>query len=222
MAKTLAELTSELQDEQLPTAGEELGDLPSFGGGFRDPLPVGSYRGKLPVDLQGCWDTFPTPEKRPPQRVKLILDNEHPIVITQSPQGKHNGEAYTTRLTNNERKRGKGGSVVASDFDYLLRAFKETAKPKTNSDYIKAVQKHAGKEFGFDIRYSWRCSKDRDIRVRDGNGQLQTVEGKKGCGAAYYLENVEKNADGSYPVEVNCDECGALLRAFDNLDNIRA
>jgi hypothetical protein len=84
------------------------------------------------------------------------------------------------------------------------------------------VQKHAGKEFGGDLRYSWRCDKTRDIRARDANGQVQTIEGKPGCGEAYYQEDVPKNPDGSTPYEVTCNNCGALLRAFANLDNIRS
>jgi hypothetical protein len=221
MAKSLQELAGELQDEQLPTAGEELDDLPQFGG-WTPPPPPGMYRFRLPTDMQGIWDTFPTPEKRPPQRVKMILDQEHPLTITQSPGGKHNGEPFTTRLTNNERKRGRGGAVVASDFDYLLRAFKETTKPRSNGEYIKAMQKHAGKEFGGDIRYSWRCDKTRDVRVRDSQGQIQVIDGKPGCGATYYQDDVSKGQNGEVPFEVTCEDCGALLRAFANLDNIRS
>ena len=87
---------------------------------------------------------------------------------------------------------------------------------------MQKVSAHAGQEFGADLRYSWRCSKDRDVRARDGQGQVQLIEGKKGCGEAFYQEDVPKNADGSVPYEINCGQCGALLRAFGNLDNLRA
>ena len=52
--------------------------------------------------------------------------------------------------------------------------------------------------------------------------QVQVVEGKKGCGEAYYQEDVPKSADGQVPYEINCGNCGALLRAFANLDNLRS
>jgi hypothetical protein len=218
MGKTLQEL--QLKDEAMPTAGDDLGELPTFGT-FSPPPPAGAYRFKLPTVLTGIWDTFDVPEKTPPQRVKAIFDREHPLLIIQSPGGKHNQEPFETRLTNNERKRGKGGSVVASDLDYVLRACGVSKKPKNNREYMVAVQQQGGKEFGADIRYSWRCSKDRDVRVRDAAGQFQVIEDKKGCGTAYYQEDVGK-VNGEVPYEVTCEQCGATLRAFPNLDNIRS
>jgi hypothetical protein len=83
------------------------------------------------------------------------------------------------------------------------------------------VQRHGGREFGADLRYSWRCSKDRDIRVRDPQGQVQIIEGKRGCGEAFYESDVPKTNAGDTPYEIVCGSCGALLRAFANLDNIR-
>ena len=221
MGKSIQELAGELKDEALPTAGEELDDLPQFGG-FAPPPPPGAYRFKMPQDCSQIFDLIDVPDKTPPQRVRANFDRDHPLLIVQSPQGKSNNEPFETRLTNNERGRGKDKAVVASDFDYLLRAFKETAKPGNNRGYMQAIMRHGGKEFGADVRYSWRCSKDRDIRVKDGQGQVQLVENKKGCGAAFYQEDVPKAADGVVPTEITCGQCGALLRAFANLDNIRS
>lgn len=221
MGKSMAELAGQLKDEVLPTSGQDLDDLPTFGS-FTPPPPPGAYRFQLPGDLSAIWDLFDTPEKTPPQRVKATFDRDHPLLIVQSPQGKSNNEPFETRLTNNERKRGKGGEVVASDMDYLLRALGEKQKPKSNREYIQIVQRHVNKQFGADLRYSWRCSKDRDIRARDTAGQVQVVEGHKGCGEAYYQEDVPKSADGSVPYEITCGNCGALLRAFANLDNLRS
>ena len=86
---------------------------------------------------------------------------------------------------------------------------------------MTVLQQQGGKQFGADIRYSWRCSKDREIRVRDGAGAIQPIDGKNGCGAVYYQEDVVK-VNGEVPYEVTCEQCGALLRAFPNLDNIRS
>ena len=222
MGKTLQELAGQLKDEVLPTAGQDLDDLPTFGS-FAPPPPPGAYRFKLPLDLSSVWDLIDVPDKQPPQRVRMTLDRDHPLLIVQSPQGKSNGEPFETRLTNIERGRGKDKTVVASDLDYLLRAVGEKGgKPKNNRDYMATVQRHAGQEFGADLRYSWRCSKDRDIRARDGVGQVQVVEGKKGCGESYYQEDVPKGPDNLVPYEITCGQCGALLRAFANLDNMRS
>lgn len=221
MGKSLQELAGLLKDEPLPTAGQDLDDLPTFGG-FTPPPPPGAYRFKLPMDLSAIWDLIDVPDKQPPQRVRANFDRDHPLLIVQSPKGASNGEPFETKLTNNERGRGKGKEVVASDLDYLLRAFGDKGKPGNNRGYMQAIAKHAGKEFSADIRYSWRCSKDRDIRARDSAGQVQVVEGKKGCGEGYYQEDVPKGPNGEVPYEINCGSCGALLRAFGNLDNMRA
>ncbi len=216
MAKSLEDLG--LKEEALPTAGQDLADLPEFGA-FTPPPQPGPFRFKLPMDLSALYDVFDIPDKG--QRVKVIFDRDHPLVIVQSLNGTYNGQPFETRLTNNERERGKRGSgIIASDFDYLLRGLGEKVKPKSNREYIEALKHHAGQEFSADLRYSWRCSVERDIRVRDQNGAIQTVENQKGCGEGYYQEDVPKNQDGTTPYEVTC-RCGALLRAFANLDNIR-
>lgn len=220
MGKSIQELAGTLKDEVLPTSGQDLEDLPQFGG-FAPPPPPGAYRFQLPADLASVWEVFDVPEKTPPQRVRAIFDRDHPLLIVQSPQGKSNGEPFETRLTNNERGRGKDKIVTASDLDYVLRALGEKTKPTNNRSYMQTLQKHAGQQFGADLRYSWRCSKDRDIRARDSAGQVQVVEGKKGCGESYYQEDVPKSPAGEVPYEINCGSCGALLRAFANLDNIR-
>jgi len=111
--------------------------------------------------------------------------------------------------------------------DYLLRALTEKTSPKTNKEYAEALQRHGGKEFGADLRYSWQCSEKRNIRVavldpttKQRTG-VQEVEGKPGCGNSFYNEDVPNNPDGTKPHEVTCP-CGALLRAFANLENFRA
>ena len=218
MAKTLTDL--KLKDEPLPTAGQSLDDLPQFGG-FPPPPQPGSYRFRLPSDLSSIWDVF-TPDAAKGERVVAIFDQATPLFTVVSPGGKTNGQPFQTRLNNNERPRGKGGAGgTHSDFDYLLAAFDPAQpKPKSNREYIERIRQLAGREFGGDIRWSWRCSKDRNIRVVDLSGATQEVEGKKGCGEAYYQEDVDRQPNGEYSQQLRC-KCGAILRAFANLDNIR-
>ena len=220
MGKSLSDL--QLKEEALPTAGQDLGDLPEFGT-FREPPQPGSYRFQLPDDLSAIWDVYDTPTKTPPQRIRAVFDKDHPLVIVQSANGRYNGEPFETRLSNEERGRGKSG-VIASDMDYLLRALGVKQKPGSNRAYIDAVKTQQGKTFGADIRFSWKCSESRNIRVKDAQGALQEVEGKKGCGAAYYQEDLPnhgKGPDGQVPTQIQCT-CGAVLRSFANLDNIRS
>lgn len=218
MGKSLQDLG--LKDEALPHSGQSLADLPEFGTWAPPPQP-GPYRFQLPRDLSAIYDVFDVKDRG--QRIRVQFDREHPLLITQSLGGKSNGQPFETRISNLERNRGKKGSgVVASDFDYLLRGLGERQTPQGNRGYIQALQQHAGQEFGADLTYSWMCSEERDIRTRDEHGATQVVEGTKGCGAKYYQQDVDKQPDGSVPYEISCAKCGALLRAFANLENFRA
>lgn len=231
--KSLQEL--ELKDEGTVVPGDALADLPTFGN-FTPPPQPGAFRFKLPANLNSCYEAYDTPTKVPPQRVRILFDGDHPLEITQSQGAKYNGTPFQTRLSNEERKRGKDAAIVASDWDYLLRALGETTKPTRlvagvkvpdNKGYIEATKKHAGKEFGGDIRYSWKCASDRNIRVEQKDPAsgartgVQEVENQKGCGNSFYGDDVPRQPDGTTPLEITC-QCGALLRAFANLDNLRA
>lgn len=221
MGKSLQDLG--LKEEALPTAGQALADLPEFGS-FREPPQPGAYRFKLPTDLSSVYDVYDTPTKTPPQRIRAVFDKDHPLTIVQSPGGRANNDPFETRISNEERARGKDKSIVASDMDYVLRALKVETKPGSNKGYVEVMKLQGGKEFSADIRYSWKCSKDRDIRVKDAAGAVQVVEGRKGCDTAFYQEDLPnggKDASGNVPTQIQCT-CGALLRCFANLDNIRS
>lgn len=219
MGKSLQDLG--LKDEVMPTAGQDLSDLPEFGQ-FKIPPQPGTYRFRLPTDMSHIWDVYDTPNMVPDQRIRATFDRDHPLLIVQSKLERYNGEPFETRLSNQERKRGKDASIVASDMDYLLRAFGVKLKPNGNKAYISAVSAHAGKEFTADIRYSWRCSVDRNIRVKDAAGQNAEVENQRGCGNAFYQEDMtQRLPNGDIPNEIQCS-CGAVLRGFANLDNYRA
>ena len=219
MGKSLQELG--LKDEALPTAGQDLSDLPEFGA-FRIPPQPGPFRFKLPGDMSAIYDVFDTPQLTPPQRIRAVFDRDHPLLIVQSLNNRYNGEPFETRLSNQERPRGKDKSVVASDMDYLLRALKVDKKPGSNKAYVEALKAQGGKEFSADIRYSWKCSQDRNIRVKDQAGNVVEVENQKGCGESYYQEDVpQREANGDVPTTITC-QCGNVIRAFANLDNFRA
>lgn len=222
--KSLSEL--ELKDEPLPAGSLE--DMPEFGG-FSAPPQPGPYRFRLPSDLTKVWDVFDVTSKG--QRVKMVFDRDNPLLIIQSFDGKSNGDTFQTRLSNMERKRGKDGPEL-SDLDYLLKALEPTRtdRPKSNKAYIESLKGHGGKEFAGDISYNYSCNEQKKIRAYVGE-QLQELD-KMGCGWRYYTGTgtpnpakktgyVGKQADGTYPTEVTC-QCGAVLRAFANLDNIRA
>jgi hypothetical protein len=217
--KSLAEL--DLKDEELPPM--PLDDLPTFGGVPTPPQP-GAYRFKLP-DMAKVYDTYDTPKG---VRLKVVFDRDHALQITTSPGGKANGETFQTQLNGLERERGKDKAVSASDLDYLIRALGVKTRPASMKAYVELLQTFSGREFGADLSFSWNCNGNRNIRMLDASGR--NVEGDKpGCGRKYYQsdktnkpdQKIERGTNGEYPVELACS-CGGIVRAFANLDNLRA
>ena len=231
--KSLSEL--ELKDEVIPE--QALDNLPEYGA-FAPPPQPGPYKFRLPAALDAIWDVIDvTIRGQVVQRVVAFFEQADQLLIVGSPGGQYNGDLLRTRLNNAERNRGNG--IEASDLDYLLRAFGEKKRPTTNRGYIDAVSAHAGQEFGADIRFSYSCNPNKPIRVYDPvSGELTPVEGHNGCEWRYYSGSGKTNAEkkigyvskspvaGSeppvqaYPLEIQC-QCGAVLRAFANLENIR-
>lgn len=209
--------------------------MPDQFGGFAPPPPPGPYRFKLPADLSGIWDTFDYLKGNPPgKRLSAVFDDAHPLTILQSPGAEHDGEPFTTKITNAERKRGKKDDLTAqtvSDMDYMNRdVWGVQTKPKGgNVGYAQEFLKHAGTEFAADVEWSWKCSASKPIYVDNGQGGLQEVPNQLGCGTAYYQKDVDRvlsnpedpNSPKIFPLRIGCT-CGGNVRAFANLVRFRA
>lgn len=207
-----------LKDEAMPA--QSFDDLPEFGG-FTPPPQPGPYRFQLPGNLSKVWEVYDWADKG--QRLRMLLDKDAPLLIVQSPGGRSNNDTFQTRISNQERKRGKDGPE-ASDMDYLLKALGEKARPKNNREYVAAITKNAGKEFGADIEYSYVCNDKKNIWVYESeaeNAKLIEVENKPGCGKKYYQKDVTKSEDGTFPHQIECT-CGGMVRCFANVSNFRA
>lgn len=218
--KSLQELG--LKDEALPA--QTFDDLPEFGT-FQQPPQPGHYRFKLPGNLTKVFEPV---DSQKGQRIRVIFDKDAPLTILQAKDPKVVGDTFQTRLTNVERKRGKDGPEV-SDLDYLLKACGEKTRPTSNKAYAEALMRQVNKEFGAEITYSWQCSKDRNIRVYNADGKIEEVENHPGCERKFYQadktnkpeQKIDRQADGTYPYEISCP-CGGVVRAFANLDQIKA
>ena len=230
--------------QQLGLGNERVGDqidyatIPDQLGSFQEPPQPGSYRFKLPAKMDAIWDGFEvTTTKTPGTRSAAKFDDSSPLLIVQSPGGVHDGEPFTTRITNAERRRGKKDDANApevSDMDYLLRdSFGIAQKPATNPAYAQTLMKLGGQEFTADVEWGWNCSQTRDIYVDNGQGGSMQLEGKKGCGSRYYQKDVDMlkvpsnpddpNSPKVFPLRITCSnpECGATIRAFPNLVRFR-
>lgn len=226
--KSLNELVIKDEAAALPALDYE--SMPEFGS-FAPPPQPGTYRFETPGDLTKVFDVY---EKDGKQYLRVIFDKDAPLTIVQAKNPALVGESFQTRLSNQTRPRGKD-KIEISDLDLLLRALGVKQRPQGIRATIDVVKAQLKKQFTADINYSWVCAEDRDIRVDDGQGSVKVVEGTKGCGKKYYQADktnkaeqkvdrqapAEGQAQGEYPYEIVC-ACGNVLRAFANLDNIRA
>lgn len=221
--KSLQEL--DLKDEVIPPLAFD--DMPEFGVFTPPPQPGIGYKFQLP-DMTSVYETF---EDQNGTHVRVVFDRDHALLIQSSPGGKANGETYQTQITTKARPRGKDKSVEVSDVDYLLKAIKGAemkTRPTSLKAYVEALQGLSNKIFTADLSYSWTCSESRDI-YKTVDGAVVKQEGIKGCGRKFYQDTrtqkpeqkIGRGADGLYPYELACS-CGATVRAFANLDNIRA
>lgn len=226
-----------LKNEKLDTGADSFADLPEqIGGAFPDPPQPGAFRFRMPSAeaLANCFADKPIDTERG-QRIAAQLRGDAALTIIQSPAGKYNGETFETRISNAERKRGKGEGM-ASDMDYLLAACGAEKKPKTNAEYGQALISLAGREFGGDVEWQWFCNEKKPIRVEQ-DGEFKTLDGsdggdvQNGCGARYYQKDVPKDADPvtgerHFPIRIECggkdgNGCGASLRAYAQIARFR-
>lgn len=222
-------------------------NLPAERGVYPPPPIPGAYRFALSPLEDANFAAVKSAEYG--DRAKVKFDEAAPLVIVASPASAHNGEPFQTSLSNVPRPRGKEKNL-ASDWDYLNRALKMTARPKTNVEYaqtlIAASKSTPPAQFAADIEWSWGCNDQRDAYFATAdaagvvNGSAPVADPNnpgnniKGCGAKYYQGREAKAADvagkkagtvvavgGVFPLHHECGNCGASIRAFANLTRIR-
>lgn len=226
--KSLQEL--DLKEEVLPPLAFD--DMPEFGAFAPPPQPGVGYKFQLPDMGASIYETF---EDEEGTHLRVVFDRDHALLIQAAPGGKGIGETYQTQLSTKARARGKDKSVKVSDVDYLLKAVSGlTNRPTSLKAYGEALQALSRKVFTADLGYSWICNQARDI-YKTIEGASVKQEGVLGCGRKYYQDTrtnkpeqkIGRGADGLYPYEILCsgvqgNPCGATVRAFANLDNLRA
>jgi hypothetical protein len=218
--------------------------LPEQIGSRKRALYPGPYRFKAPVaaKINECFDTFEVEiGGKKVTRVVAVHRDGAELTVIQAPAKytERVGDAFSTRISNAERKRGKGDDApMASDMDYMLAVLqpKGTPLPTSNRGYLEAYAKVVPEaEFGADIEWNWRCDPKKAARVPDPDNDGKTMElngeegreNRAGCNTKYYQKDVQKvdaegNADtaGEFPRTIEC-QCGAILFANENLQNFR-
>jgi hypothetical protein len=212
--------------------GAEFDQIPeNIGQSYPDPIQPGTYRFRLPPAgiMKSIWAKVDSTNHG--ERINAIFEDESALTIVQSPNHEHDGEEFRARISNVPRERTKE-KILVSDMDLLLRGLGVTARPKTNKAYAEALLKCAGREFTATVEFQYSCNPKKDIYVDDGNGGQAKVEGKAGCGARYYQNQIAKVASDPadpaspkvYPVRITCsnEDCGASIKAFPNLAAFKA
>ena len=90
------------------------------------------------------------------------------------------------------------------------------------------VQKHVSTEMTATVTWNWYCNPKRNIYVDNGQGGYMEVQ-QPGCDTSYYQKDVDKvlsnpedpKSPQIYPFRITC-KCGAVVRAFANLEQFKA
>jgi hypothetical protein len=216
-----------LKDEKLPE--QTYDDLPEYGSYTPPPQP-GKYRFRTAADLSKTFETFDVDNNGTPrQELRVIFDKDAPLTIIAAVGAllqQYVGAEFQTRLSTVRRKRGE---VEASDLDFYFKAMGYKSRPAGLKETAQRVMETRNKEFTSEITYNWSCDNKKNIWVANAEGKRVEVENQKGCGKRYYQDDktkkdeqkIHRQEDGTYPLEISCT-CGAVVRAFANLDNMTA
>lgn len=194
-----------------------------FGGIMPTPQP-GPYAFLVPKEVVNAWESFDeVAGTKVLQRLQLVFDRDHPLYIAEAyfPAGKEFvGKRLDTRISTRPRK--QSGTIISDMFFFLRDGFGfEISGNITNAIWAAMANQTAGLLFKAYIELTARCRTDADIYGPDN----KQIEGKKGCGARYYQNDIPK-VDGLSQtrfvckgVQVNGEAkpCGGMLRAFPQL-----
>ncbi len=243
--KSYQEVMAALKPQEVPQDLPE--EIPEERAAFREPPQPGSYRFLAPQAIENCFDTIEVTQKdaedkpvvdaagKPQtyQRINVIFDGPNALVIKQSPGDKVTGEPFTTRISNIERPRYSGRTMIGkvSDLTYLLRAKAPEQRPRTNAEFIQLCLKVlASAEFGADVEWQGVCNpkKDAYFAFQSENGETiyepareeGAAENKQGCNTRIYQKDWPHDANG-YGPRAQC-KCGAWVRPFTQLVRFKA
>jgi hypothetical protein len=193
-----------MNDLGLRDDATDIGDPEKVPDQIQAPSPTpqpGRYEFRLPDNLSSAWARMDAViNDKPVERVQIVFDNEHPLIIAWDATGELVGQRMDNRISNLERKRGKDGPAI-SDLFYLLReGLGASLNPKMkNSEWIGLMNHYAGRFFGGDVELQASCNPTKAIRGADN----QPIEGTKGCGARYYNADIPR-IGGLYQTKFTC------------------
>lgn len=209
-----------LLDETLPVDTKNLPEQPQ---GFELLQPGNGYTFVLP-DSEILSEAFDVIQTANGQRLEVTFGGKASLKTTT-------GARVFTRIDNKEFTAGKKGEEkLTSNLAYLLTALGAVVT-KGNKSYADAILAHAGESFVADWTWTAYCNPKEKI-YNEAGGR----EEKLGCGAEYAIGaytkkkdqkqviGIPKDEDGRYAEHFICstEDCGAAMRAFGKIRNIRA
>jgi hypothetical protein len=175
----------------------------------------------LPEDLTTIWTKIDTKEKG--TRISAGFTRDNPLVIEQDNEfdGFYKNSPVTTYINNIEYPRGKE-RVEIPDMYYLITALEanlpkeQKSKLVTNADYVRALQKQAGKLFKARLHWETYCNPNKNIYAAvedaEGNTTVKEQEGTPGCEKKYV------SYDSNKYTKIPTDENGAFKDRFDEAE----
>lgn len=214
----------DLSDDPRPT---DFNDMPEARAAFRPMQQPGTYIFQTPAEIE---DKQFSQKQVPNQGPTLFLSFREDKGL----KNLSTGEQFDTQINNMTYERGKKGEKKkGDDIAYLIKACGGMLPPgagnKTYAGEVKRVC--GGKKFRADVVISAKCNPQNDVYVGG-----QQVKGRKGCGQkfdmrAYQINQgpnagkqvlaIARSKDGVWAEGAQCP-CGAEVRAFANLANIRS
>lgn len=183
--------------------------------GFIPTLQPGVYVFELPTNLAECWEVVGRQGKK---RVQAVLHGENSLTVHLKD---NSTQAFSAWINNHAYPRGSKEGPLASDLQYLIRAFDPTLQPKTNPDFVEALNKQAGKKFKATVVWKAYCNPARAAYFFNEETGKAEESAEKGCGANYYQNVIPRDEQGNYDERFQCTECNAVVRSFPSLRNFQ-
>lgn len=207
-------------------------DIPEESSGYIALPQPGEFLFQLPDDVATTWSKFDIEGKG--ARISVGFTRDNPLTILGEGKNTHydgyfNDSPVITFINNNEWPRGRE-KVLVSDMTYLIKALEATvpdgekSKLTNNVSYVKALEKHLGKQFYAEVSWRAYCNPNKDIYMRitdaDGNTRVEQQPGTPGCGANYtsYARDFTKRIPVWREEEEGCVVPGWFKERFEEIE----
>jgi hypothetical protein len=173
--------------------------MPDEGMGLVDPPYPGSYKIRLPAELN--WEPLKAKLRKGDSvvevpRIRAVFDSGHPLTIVEAtPENQESVGKIINYYSISNAEFGYGkDKVLTSEMAWLLKNGFNVDLPDsaTNLQYGQALETKAGQNFGCDLEWSAFCNSEKPRYIRDQQSGETKLDTTAGCGTRYALEPYEE------------------------------